>query len=345
MMAFAAIKKPSAGYTLIELMLAMLLGIFLITGLVQIFISSKQSYRMQESLSRLQESGRFALDFIERDLRMAGFRGCASKSKTMPVNALVNKTAYIYNFSTVIQGYNNVGANWADPDGTGITKPLVGGNDVLTIRRAGDDGVQITGVANATAPLKLARNTVPVLNVCDVVVAADCETATIFQITSNDPNSITHTQGGCSTTPTGGNAVAKLDKKYAEGSLYKFFTTTYFIKLNANQQPSLYRRVNANADEELIEGVEQMQVQYGLDTDADTGRNANTYVNANTILTAADWAKVVSVRVSLLVRTIEDNIASETLNYRYNGNNNNVGTDRRIRRVFTTTIALRNKLF
>ena len=51
------------GLTLVELMVAMLLGVFLIGGVMQIFISSKQTYRMQENLSRLQENGRFALDF------------------------------------------------------------------------------------------------------------------------------------------------------------------------------------------------------------------------------------------------------------------------------------------
>ena len=68
------------GLTLIELMIAMLLGVFLIGGILQIFISTKQSYRMQENLSRLQENGRFAMDFIARDMRMTGYWGCLNPS-------------------------------------------------------------------------------------------------------------------------------------------------------------------------------------------------------------------------------------------------------------------------
>ncbi|TAL47465.1 MAG: pilus assembly protein PilW, partial [Methylovulum sp.] len=62
-------KPCQTGMTLIEILIAMLLGVFLIGGVIQIFISTKQTYRMQEGLSRLQENGRFAMDFITKDVR------------------------------------------------------------------------------------------------------------------------------------------------------------------------------------------------------------------------------------------------------------------------------------
>ena len=71
-------KTNAKGFTLVEILIAMMIGLFLLAGVLQIFINSKQSYRMQEALARLQESGRFALDFLDRDIRMAGYRGCAS---------------------------------------------------------------------------------------------------------------------------------------------------------------------------------------------------------------------------------------------------------------------------
>ena len=73
------INSLQRGFTLIELMIAMLIGVFLMGGVIQIFLSAKQAYRLQENLSRLQENGRFAMDFITKDVRMAGFAGCASK--------------------------------------------------------------------------------------------------------------------------------------------------------------------------------------------------------------------------------------------------------------------------
>ena len=72
-------SRHQRGLTLVELMIAMLLGLFLLGGLLQIFISSKQTYRMQEGLSRLQENGRFAIDFMARDIRLAGYKGCSSQ--------------------------------------------------------------------------------------------------------------------------------------------------------------------------------------------------------------------------------------------------------------------------
>jgi len=68
--------KQQLGMTLIELLIAMLLGAVLITGVVQIFISSKQTNQLLEATARIQENGRFALSFISTDLVNAGFRQC-----------------------------------------------------------------------------------------------------------------------------------------------------------------------------------------------------------------------------------------------------------------------------
>ncbi|NOU43674.1 MAG: hypothetical protein HOO87_08990 [Methyloglobulus sp.] len=105
---------------------------------------------------------------------------------------------------------------------------------------------------------------------------------------------------------------------------------------------------------QLVEGVENLQIVYGVDTNSDFV--PDYYSPAFATVADAKWAQVVSVRVSLLLRTLDDNIASEPLPYTFNGVTgtdtydpitglvNNPATDRRIRRVFTTTIALRNRL-
>lgn len=74
-------RKVEQGFSLIELMIAMLLGLILIGGVINLFLASSQTYRLQESMFRVQESGRFALDFMLRDLRDAGFQDL------VPVNA------------------------------------------------------------------------------------------------------------------------------------------------------------------------------------------------------------------------------------------------------------------
>ena len=69
--------KNQRGFTLIELMVALGLGVFITAGLLQAYISSKQLSEMEKALSRIQETGRFAMDAIVKDVRMAGYQGCA----------------------------------------------------------------------------------------------------------------------------------------------------------------------------------------------------------------------------------------------------------------------------
>ena len=70
------ITKQQKGLSLIELMIAVALGIFISVGMVSIFINSSQSYRVNENMSRLQENTRFAMLFLARDIRTTDYRGC-----------------------------------------------------------------------------------------------------------------------------------------------------------------------------------------------------------------------------------------------------------------------------
>ncbi len=73
-------KRAQQGFSLVELMIAMLLGLLLLVGVVNLFLGSSQTYRLQEALFRVQESGRFALDIMQRDLLNAGFQNVVSNS-------------------------------------------------------------------------------------------------------------------------------------------------------------------------------------------------------------------------------------------------------------------------
>ena len=71
-------ERLQGGFTLVELMVAMLISLLLMGGVIQVFSSSSKSYRNHEGLSRIQENGRFAMEFLSRDIRMADFWGCAN---------------------------------------------------------------------------------------------------------------------------------------------------------------------------------------------------------------------------------------------------------------------------
>ena len=81
-----------------------------------------------------------------------------------------------------------------------------------------------------------------------------------------------------------------------------------------------------------------MQVTYGEDTDGD--KSPNYFVTAPNV---TDWEKVVAARITLLLRSSDNNITQSNQTYTYNGTTT-TATDRRLRRVFTTTIAIRNRL-
>lgn len=87
------------GVTLVELMIALVLGVVLMLGLLEVFSSARQSYQVSEALARVQESGRFATDFLQRDLRMAGHMGCLNDQ----ARALNNPSSYSTSFVPTAQ--------------------------------------------------------------------------------------------------------------------------------------------------------------------------------------------------------------------------------------------------
>ena len=66
-------KSYQAGFSLIELMITMLIGLFMIGGIISVFISSSQNYRVQRALSEVQDKGRFAIQKLREDIQNAGF--------------------------------------------------------------------------------------------------------------------------------------------------------------------------------------------------------------------------------------------------------------------------------
>lgn len=338
-------KTYQTGIGLIEIMIASLVGLFLLGGVIQMFTGSKQTNRMQDSLSRLQENGRFAMDFIARDLRMAGFIGCSRAAQV--INTLNTPTGFLYDFANAVQGFESTSASaWTPTIDAAIASPI-GGSDIIAIRRADEQSFTVTAHASANADLTLdASATVANLqargfllngaNNCALAVVSNCWTAAVFQVSAIAGTTLSHAAVGGCTTP--GNSTTNLQRIYTGAQVYPVNTIAYFIRTGAGGRPSLYRLGGLAGAREIVEGVEQMQILYGVDTNADGA--ANTYVAANN----ANMAQVVSVRISLLVASIEDNIAKQAVPYTINGVTVNNPGDRRIRRVFNATIALRNRL-
>jgi len=303
------------GVTLVELMVAITVSLILLGGVVQIYSGSKTAYRMTENLSRLQENGRFAMEFLSRDIRMAGFWGCLGDLTNVTNNLAA--TGGGYNFAASIAGTNGAGS----------------AADSITIGAATGAGatVVLPFMPNAAAALHL--NTGNGLAVDDIVLVSDCTGGDIFQITGpQDPDStgtLNHNPGA----GTPGNSTGGLSKTYrGDARLYSARSVAYTIATGLNGQNALFRNGN-----EAVENVENMQILYGEDTDADGV--ANRYVPAGT----PNMDNVVSVRVALLLQST-DSVLPQSATQNHTLLDVTVSpTDQRLRRVFSTTITLRNR--
>ncbi|SJM89759.1 Type IV pilus assembly protein PilW [Crenothrix polyspora] len=362
--------RINKGFTLVELMVAMVLGAFFLNGLLQIFSSTKQTYRVQENLARLQENGRFAIDFISQDVRMAGYWGCGSK---VPSITGLNAPSFFYmleknipgkdKLEKTIEGFEATSAStWIPPLDPVFNQiwldKVVEGSDVLVVRRVNAQGFSVLNHAPALANLQLDATSKQLaeagITEGTVVIATDCTNAEAFQVT-NKINPLEHkdiaaTDETAKKAATPGNNLNNLLNTYRGGKVYAVNSVSYYVATNRNNEKLLYRRTNGavKPDElQLVDGVEQMQVLYGVDTATDDDSSPNYYVKANLV---NDWKNVVSVRISLLLATLDDNIAERSLPLPYPFNDasvngeNPIPTDRKIRRAFTSTIAIRNRL-
>lgn len=322
------------GFSMVELMVAIVVSLLLMTGTIQIFANNKQTYRVQEALSRLQENGRFAVNLLTKDIRMAGFAGCgdigvATNIADVDGDGVPDQAGDV---STAgIDGREEAGLPVAITDTVQLTAADVyDGTDVILIKRGSDTGVRLVGNMTAdNANIQLDAVTAAGLFAPDdILVISDCEDTDVFA--ANNVSS-----GSGKITITHSNSVNinnKLSKAYgADASVMKMESFVYYIGINASGGPSLYRKRLSNVNvvtEELIEGVEDMEILYGEDTNGD--QTADTYISAASVTNMVD---VVSVRLTLTLRTLDDNVSLTA-----------GGGDNRIRRTFSSTITIRNRV-
>ncbi len=355
------------GFTLVKILVATSIGLIILAAVSQVFVTSRSTFMLEEGLARLQENGRFSMEFIGQDVRMSGNLGCLQKYSVLAGNIaetvdnrLNFNTDYGWDFSSGqhLAGHTNTGGgtalgNWTPPlpgaiNGlTYFTDGDVSENtDVLVIRRAMAESFKLTtavpadGTPNIGTPNGLKND--------DIVLITDCNFGDIFQITSSgDPNSDGDLPHGVGGAP--GNATANLSRRYGLNSeVSRVVTRIYYVGPGTDDvTPTLYRKdINSGTanpvPQPLVDNVETMRVLFGEDTDAPSDNQANIYRQANDVV---NWTDVVSVRIALLVRTAEESGSDfDTKTYSLAGIPFGPINDRRQRRVFTSTIQIRNPI-
>ncbi len=354
---------PQKGFTIVELMVAASLGLLILTGAISMFVGNKRMYTEQDEMGRLQENARFAMDMLVRDIRMAGYAGCADNidSVTNHVNdapgATSAPTATSLFAFTALEGSESKAA-WLPSGSTEEVAAMIAGSDSITVRYLGPTEIYVMNPAMTPASAAIHISTGSGLEKGDIIAITDCSSADIVVMTSA-PSNTGCGAGGSSTGPTDsckstfnhntgdvtgaepGNWLKDLSKTYAsDAQILMFVTNRYYIGNDLAGNPVLHRLSGVNPAEEMIDGVENMQIVYGEDT---TGSDqiADTYVNANAV---SNWDDVVSVRIALLMRTVDEyGTETDTGTYNVLGTTINPVDDRRRRRIFTSTIQIRNR--
>jgi len=352
------IRARHQGFTIVEIMIAMTLSLLLLAGIVSVVASSKITYLENERVARNQEGGRAALEMILRDLRGAGYPGCAQPIPSLfsPNNLLTNPTSLLWHFEVPLQGYEGSSGTWApalDTVLSGATPAPSTGNDVIVIRtiRAGLPQFRTTGFTFPNADIVVAKSKGQKV-VGTTFVINDCGGESFFVATTTaaDADTTATLKRG-----TGGSAPTNQSKdllaSFTEGAqVAPVDTVVYYIAPSATPAvkgglagPALWRIVSSSGvPEEVIPGVERMEIQYGVDTDGDTV--VDQYSNADVVNTASNWSNVISARIAILVRSPEAN--SPDLDKRtYTLLSRTVPSfnDHYERSLFITTVALRNR--
>ncbi len=360
-------KKRSCGFTLIELLVALGLGVLLSFGLIQIFQNVTNLSRIETSLSRVQEVGRYAIDMLAKDLRMVGYHGC-SDPNNMDVTVMASTGAA--NFSTTsLEGYE-VAANGTFSPVLGASDDLLKvqqttmtasvsarpGSDVVRVKFASRTGASLSGNTTANNAQVSVDSNPTGLSQGDLAIISDCRSAHIFRITNvTNGNGATINMAhamGSGPTDTGGNDINKMEPGYPAGaSLLTYQDLTYFVAdtgrntMQGDDVFALYRIRNGGGVEELLEGVEYLQLQYGEELASGNVR----FVSANDI-NVPDMNNVKSLRLGLLVQGLEASIPqADSRTYSVAGTEIAASGlpahsgGKYLRKPFMTTIKLRNK--
>lgn len=384
----------SRGLSLIELLVAVALGGILMGGAISLFVNNRATYEITNDMARLQENARFALQLMTEDIRMAGYIGCVNDFTKVNDNVTPNVAAIdegdLGSFTHAVEGYESGEAQWLPVAEIRDSAGYVANSDGIVVRYLGGDRSKDTPVNPADAEVKNevvnkspddASSSNPVLAVRDLDFepapvagqlfgVSDCGAADVFTIDGFGNATIDGDNYGT----INASALARSYESLHRALVAPAVAVRYFVRNNDQGVPSLFRAslnqanpAAAEAAEELVDGVESLQLLYGVDSDQDGLPNA--FISAGEsipdpadatrtveLLDRNDFLAVVAVKIALLMRTVDefgdvpDDVVYDVGAERFCRAGvvavpacNQALNDLRVRRrVFQTTVAVRN---
>lgn len=298
------------GRTLIEVMIALTLGLVILLAITSLFVTNKQTYRTSDDKTRLDEEGYLALNLIAFNVRMAGYGSLTSalthndSSKPLPLPAV----------------YTNL-------SGAGLAPGVVDTGAAQNV---------IFGCANGFSDSSSA-----------VAACAPGTTSDAFLVRYViDARNANLTAGGVPTDCLGAGVVATAAPTPFFIVENRFFSqispTTGVPELYCQGNGNTLAGANfANPAQPITENVEQLKISYGVSTIG--GQSIDRSMTAD-VMIPADWQNVISAKICLVVRSANNNITTKAQTYRDCSNAVVVAPDRRLRGVFSSTITLRNRI-
>lgn len=301
--------RTQAGLTLIEMMTALVIGSVLLAGLTQVFVASRQGYKLSESQAYLQEAGRLATSLIVEDLRRAGYWGGNADVTRFSDGTTTPVVPTDDNYNACV----DTDSSW----GTMLQQRVFGLDDTAS------------GYAGATNCIPTSGTGSRLATGGDIVVARYADSSPVMEDSNPIPNH-TNTRlyvrsslfsGRLFTGANQGDTQNTVPTKEAPWADYPLVANAYYVGETGNTCddepiPALFRVPLSNTGgpgdpQDLVAGVQDLQVKWGLDVDGNGAPDRWVDADDAAVSSAAPWNwtgyaprtnKVVSARIWILAR-------------------------------------------
>jgi type IV pilus assembly protein PilW len=329
------------GFTLIELMVAMLLGLVIIAGVISVFLANQQVYRTNSALDEVQNETRIAFELMARDVRDAGLTGCLNNGRIS--NVLKNGpnnggTDWWANWNNTLVGFTGTQTDAAAPVGTANTQKVTG-TDSIQLIGGEDSGYSVASDAEPAGTFTLNEKTSDLAS-GSIVIVCNPDHAAVMQINSYNGGSgstITFTHatsgspGNC-TTDLSYPTVCSSTNSYvyvANSQIAALSAVDWYVGYNSvgGGSTSLFRTslqlsatgVPTPTPVEMVRNVKSMTIKY-------LQSGGSSYVLASAV---TNWAAVTAVQVTLNVQSTNQRAGTNTAP---------------LTRTFTSTTTVRNRV-
>lgn len=343
-----------AGFTLIELMVAMLLGLIVIGGVTSVFLANQQVYRTNAALGDVQDGTRMSFEMLAQNIREAGLLGCGSNGQVanvLPESPSNGGTAWWANWNKSLVGYGagTASANPALTVGT-VAGNQVSGTDSLMILSAADGGLSVNTQTASTTTFTLNGSSSD-LAAGKAMIVCDPWEAAVFRASSYTPGTnpaigYALTSGSTTLNVSSNlrpyNTVGGLSPTYAANSpIATLAADVWYIGYNpvGNGSTSLYQASVDTATgtvtpQEMVRGVSAMNITYNM-------ANQTNFVTAANV---TNWSSVVAVQVSLKVQQSSTANAGVSANAGVYTGTGAAAAAAPIYRTYTVTSTVRNRV-